>query len=170
MAHEVPRIFTAPSIRAIMAGHKTQTRRIAHEDESIRYDVGDHFWAKETLVRARSPASRVAVSFGAFYAATGTPVAAANGESPATWMWSRTTLSPIFMPRWACRLVLELTAMRVEALHAITTADAIAEGMTGDYPIDGYAQAWDAINARRAPEAKWEHNPRVRVLTFKVVG
>lgn len=44
------------------------------------------------------------------------------------WQWQRDTLSPLHMPKWAARLWLEITEIRVERLQAISNADALAEG------------------------------------------
>ena len=86
----------------------------------------------------------------------------------------------IFMPRWACRLVLEVTRVRVERLQEISESDAKAEGVTvydqDVYPaatergrfwgaIDAYHDLWDSLNAKRSP---WASNPRVWVVEFKV--
>lgn len=84
--------------------------------------------------------------------------------------------SPIHMPRWASRLTLEITDVRVERLLSITNEDAIAEGCVGGPELEGYSEQnpadpyeeyairWDAINGKRAP---WDSNPWVWVLTFK---
>ena len=90
----------------------------------------------------------------------------------------------IHMPRWACRLVLEVTVVRVERLQAISAKDIIAEGAVlrahddqfGHNPVSAFdgkvyldlkslwAAGWDSINAKRAP---WSSNPWVWVIEFR---
>jgi hypothetical protein len=93
----------------------------------------------------------------------------------------------IFMPRWASRITLEITNIRVERLQDITEQDAKAEGVTSFYaPSDPpqfdnsygiindvfvsarecFEELWDIINGKRA---SWESNPWVWVIEFKVV-
>jgi len=87
------------------------------------------------------------------------------------------------MPRWASRLTLEVTTVRVERLQEIAEADSIAEGIErigiGLQPLYGvptwavrfltaktaYAQLWDSINAKRG--FGWSVNPWVWVVAFK---
>ena len=80
----------------------------------------------------------------------------------------------IHMPRWASRLTLEITSVRVERLQLISEADAIAEGWpkqidpgahTGGNggPFDWYRAVWESING----PGSWDANPWVWVLTFK---
>ena len=82
--------------------------------------------------------------------------------------------SPIHLPRWACRLVLEITAVRLERLQAIKEKGARAEGVPAEEqytanPMGAYYKfryLWDAINGKRAP---WDSNPYVWVIEFKRV-
>ncbi|POV68787.1 morphogenetic protein [Citrobacter freundii complex sp. CFNIH11] len=73
----------------------------------------------------------------------------------------------IHMPRWASRITLEITDVRVERLNAITESDAEAEGITytgfGDLLVDGYRYLWKSIYG----DDSWQANPLVWVIEFK---
>lgn len=83
----------------------------------------------------------------------------------------------IHMPRWASRITLEITNIRVERVNHITNEDAIAEGVwppgepyydgIGDTPRDSYRVLWDFLNAKRG--YSWDSNPWVWVLEFRKV-
>jgi hypothetical protein len=88
--------------------------------------------------------------------------------------------SPRFMPRWASRLTLHVTDVRVQRVQEITEVDAIAEGMAtlGGEPDHGplplplplmvrrFAALWDGINAGRG--FGWESNCWVWAVSFEV--
>ncbi|MCM5810895.1 hypothetical protein M4C97_10190 [Klebsiella pneumoniae] len=87
----------------------------------------------------------------------------------------------IHMPRWASRILLEITNVRVERLNSISEEDAQAEGMEltgwrptysdpdsgGEVltPYDNFAQLWESIYG----EESWKANPWVWVIEFKRV-
>ncbi|EML3180119.1 hypothetical protein QK363_23000 [Pseudomonas aeruginosa] len=88
----------------------------------------------------------------------------------------------IHMPRWACRILLEITAVRVERLQDISEEQALAEGVRGE-PCDHARQAcadigcwgdtakgafgflWESLNG----EGSWAENPWVWVVEIKRV-
>lgn len=83
-----------------------------------------------------------------------------------------------FMPRWASRITLEVTGVRVERLQSITEADARAEGCPGFdgaghpagddgmTPREDFASLWDEINSEHA---SWGANPWAWVVSFRRV-
>jgi hypothetical protein len=98
--------------------------------------------------------------------------------------WAGKYRPPMFMPRWASRIDLEITGVRVERLQDITESDAIAEGIQpiieSDGPnyftahIDGwnlnsstalgaYQMLWEWINGA----GSWDKNPWVWVIEFR---
>ena len=144
-----PILFSAPMVRALLAGTKTQTRRPLREGawldpkegvirmcsvgngvtgfQSVAcpYGVpGDQLWVREQF------AGSIA------YERHGYPLRewgnkiwyCADGE-PRSGQWTRPRPS-IHMPRSLSRITLELTDVRVERLQDISEADALAEGVT----------------------------------------
>jgi hypothetical protein len=85
----------------------------------------------------------------------------------APFSMTRTT-PPRFMPRWAARMVLEVTDVRIERLMAMSAADAVREGMDAhcdpDRPsaVDQFKRGWDEIN----PKSPWASDPFVWVVSF----
>ncbi len=73
----------------------------------------------------------------------------------------------IYMPRWASRIALEVTGIRVERVQEIRYDDAVAEGIEHEYPkaIAQYCQLWDSLNAKRG--FSWNRNPWVWVIEFR---
>jgi hypothetical protein len=149
---ERPIIFSAPMVRALLEGRKTQTRRVWTEKRPYG-EIGDRVWVKEAwhaprgLDRLRPgelpPGTRI------------TYVADGDGSDAGK------KRSVLFMPRWASRLTLELVDVRVESLQEISDADARAEGVANR---DAYHKLWDSINSARG--FGWETNPRVWVVEF----
>ncbi|RWU16207.1 hypothetical protein [Xanthomonas phaseoli] len=198
---EHPILFNGAMVRAILAGQKTQTRRVVKmppafdfvggsgddrndpanwgaEDEDARWwalaagpytdhvlpcpfgQPGERLWVRETWAQhADYPDMRRAV------------YRADPGSDHDAERWRPS----IHMPRWACRLVLEITDVRVERLQAISEADALAEGAmewageqstpirdlnAGDERI-AFKALWESTGG------DWDANPWVWVISFQ---
>lgn len=205
-------------VQAIQTGNKNQTRRAVklpkkakwgtEYDGQVIFDdgssfgqdievdelkcpygqVGDFLWVRETWATKIKAVGNTPHETVVYRATEPNAVQCydCNGnELPVKWKPS------IFMPRWASRILLEITNVRVERLHSISKEDAIAEGIkqikincsrdgekiaykaydwlneniTKNNPIDSYFSLWESINGRESLES----NPWVWVITFKVV-
>ena len=190
---ERPILFGGAMVRAILAGVNSQTRRVVRITggdgiEAHRYVdafapyaehpgvwemgeshggalahvgsvrcpygvVGDRLWVRETFALGTQPRQ-------AFYLEARLP----GHANTLKWRPS------IFMPRWASRITLEITNIRVERLQRITKDDSRAEGIGGisvrgeDTTRMAFAHLWDTINSKRAP---WASNPWVWVVEFR---
>lgn len=200
-----PIIFGAPMVRALLDGHKTQTRRVLkpqppkgflscvwngagwdwtgpgpdwHRGRYAvpRYAPGDRLWVREAWKPgAWRTDGRVAIDYRASPEMTHTPwcphqaafyemdnwadEAIANGATEGdhglVWEPGKSPLrwrSPIHMPRWASRLTLTVTDVRMQRLQEISEEDAWEEGVETDvwdqapaarrYGTDGWFVGW----------------------------
>lgn len=194
---ERPILFSGPMVRAILAGRKTQTRRVVKglgvfvdtETAMLPPTIvdgkwmfsdgttttcpfgtsGDRLWVRETW----SPMQRHRPIANPEIYDNKPAWYAADNDRP-TWAGSKWRPS-IFMPRAASRLTLEIIAVRVERLHDIDEEDAIAEGVdfNGGPVRVGHTSAVSAFKSLwdsiNGEPAPWESNPWVWVITFRSV-
>jgi hypothetical protein len=196
MNREVPILFSAPMVRAILAG-KTQTRRIikpqpgghtAWKDEDsglwftsghgeagdwnvpLRWQPGDRLWVKETFRGAAGYDHQPPRDWGnkpIWYCADGEPPA-----SGSWWFLSNRARSPLHMPRWASRIDLLVTDVCVQRLRDITEDDAKAEGAPATLvPPDGgsapHTAGFIEIWGKINGAGSWDANPWVAAITFE---
>lgn len=180
MAHK-PILFSAPMINALLAGRKTQTRRIikgvrrdncmivkpATKTRSIvithvigapsfgllPFQVGDYLWVRETW------AEYTMFGNSSLFGEQEADLIAyrADGENKQVTKWTPS----IFMPREHSRLTLEVTHVRVELLQKLTREDAISEGISAlplQDPKDPSAwwQSAPGQHQARTPEASFK--------------
>lgn len=207
MTKERPILFNGEMVRAVLEGRKTQTRRIMKVqpdwkdarlsrivDSTDRKIVNKLHWVvmkdQHTIDTQRSSNAYFTCPFG--YVSDrlwvretfsqwddGSVFRASNPECDGVTKWTPS----IHMPRWASRITLEITDIRVERLNDISEEDAAAEGCRPYWdknnpiwdgklelrPIKGASDAfqnlWESING----EGSWEANPWVWVIEFKRV-
>ena len=204
---ERPILFSAPMILALLDERKTMTRRVIKWPvysvplglASIRRiflpddlpklaglilprcpygQPGSFLWVREAWwhhKECRPPFEHTGPQGCVRYEAS----EAAHATEPGRWLPEWYDKKPsIFMPRWASRILLEITAVRVERVQDISEEDVQAEGIAlqpwaGEGPegwpkTAGFAQLWDSLNAKRGHG--WDANPFVWAITFKRVG
>jgi hypothetical protein len=201
---ERPIVFAAHEVRAVLKGRKTQARRIVspqpeydpflleHADRhrwSDGFDFiksclfgqpGDRLWVRETWAKdIPGCESQSGLSYRADHFDP-------KGDGPANPMkWHPST----HMPRWASRIILEITDVRVERLQDIAEADAIAEGMhefkadgksfgfgydprgtpgpmVSDTATGAFALLWETTNGKK-DGCSWDDSPWVWVISFR---
>ena len=138
------------------------------------YKPGDRLWVKETWCHERlAPGSKISNIHPSTHHSSYLHYKADHiKEIPGFKGWWR---SPLFMPRWAARLWLEITEARAERLQDISEEDCYAEGFPLTMTMDPvtrimaqrFAQHWNAINAKRGHP--WKRNDWVWVITFKEI-
>lgn len=170
-----PILMSAPMVRALLDGRKTQTRRLAWRDcDGVGHDCpkcggtglvptiwqsvkpGDRLWVRETSrwykqsMEGGIPPYEQKIE----YCADSKP------EVPSDWP----KRASIHMPRWASRLTLLVTAAKTERVQEISEEDAEAEGAfelsrTGDDPMHPTwtmtGESWRYNTPRSAFESIW---------------
>lgn len=132
---------------------------------------GDRLWVRENWTRAECDNGNELIVYQADRTVSdvyqlGDGPKSLNGFLD--WRWNDETNGrlkwrpSIFMPRWASRITLELTAVRVERLLEISEEDKLAEGATHETP---FGTVWRKINTK--PGIRWDDNPWVWVESFK---
>lgn len=217
---ERPILFSGEMVRAILAGRKTQTRRVVKSQppEGVgrifvdrfaplvvdRYGLespgpehfgayddsgewgqrspygqpGDTLWVRETWTPLDSDSCIPIHIRTPFLVPSETEVAyradhldPSGDAGPLEWRPS------IHMPRWASRITLRVTDVRVERVQDITPQDIEAEGVSlsapqapgfPDYELN-WRTLWDAINGKREGCA-WADNPWVWAVSFEVTN
>lgn len=140
-----------------------ESNRCTVDFKAPNYAPGDRLWVREAISYDRLDVDRDGI-LPPWYWADGNPDA---GD------WTRPKPS-IHMPRWASRLTLHVTDVRVQRLQEISEADARAEGcpcqgdddLCGMEAVGWFRDLWDSLNAERAP---WSSNPWVVAVTFRPV-
>ncbi|WYK06479.1 hypothetical protein DWF04_016500 [Cereibacter sphaeroides f. sp. denitrificans] len=175
-----PIIFSAPMVRALLDGQKSQTRRIikpqpfliangwACVDRSgapqtwlpqlrvTRYAPGDRLWVREAWTARMEHGWTIADARSRMFREE--ILYRADGDDAEGWWPS------IHMPREFSRTTLIVTEVRVQRLQDISDEDAVAEGV-GDLcgaPALVFADLWESLHG---PEA-WAQNPWVAAITF----
>lgn len=123
-------------------------------------DVGDRIWVRETWAEAGASAPDLKL-YRANYPAH-VPTHYENVPPVEDVRWTPS----IHMPRWASRILLEITDVRVEQLNDISEEDARSEGISGSSARDvkeAYAALWRSIYGSDS----WRANPWVWVIEFK---
>ena len=180
---ERPILFSAPMVRALLDGSKTQTRRVMKIQPTHFNPVGvprlaqsvgnsdviacpygqpgDQLWVKETHWRDDEDGAIL-------YAANSVDLAVVDQNKHETGSPRYNWKPSIFMRREYSRITLEVVSARVERLNDISRGDAMAEGCPfpnmakGDDPRKWYADLWNAING----PGSWDKNPWVWVVEF----
>lgn len=203
---ERPILFSGPMVRAILEGRKTQTRRVVKRTDSGRVKAvgsarnwhlddpnaikacpyglpGDRLWVREAWAVEKS-LDRLAPSkfhrWATWFKADGAYLANTPTRGFHTGRPKGKWRSSLQMPRWASRITLEITDVRVERLNAISPVDTWAEGVEFEIlagpamskstslmieGVNAFRNLWESING----PGSWADNPWVWVVSFKRV-
>ncbi|MDZ4192904.1 MAG: hypothetical protein U1D65_12925 [Pseudomonas sp.] len=201
---ERPILFSGPMVRAILEGRKTVTRRVIkpapqmvtdraavtwegdpavllrlleHNGRKCPYgQPGDRLWVREAWA-ADAQVNTVAPRDLSKGEPILYPADEAVRQTGCAMITPGVTRPSIHMPRWVSRILLEVTAVRVERLQDITRSDIRAEGMVcppelrsddispnyRDWYPAAFRELWNSTGG------DWDANPWVWVVEFKRV-
>ena len=189
-------MFSAPMIRALTAGAKTETRRLAVNARAAALRPGHLVWVREAF-RLESnwdgaaPNTLKETSFVEMPVWHEADCGAPSAKTRSRWDRPFGRLrNSIHMPRWASRLTLEIRAVRAEPVQAIDEDGAGAEGVRRLWDAAGeprfgvemapgswvavaptrrlaYAQFWDGLHSGQGE--RWADNPAVTVIAFRLL-
>lgn len=155
-----PILFSAPMVRALLAGQKTQTRRLLKPKKDVMscllsngwtddyiLDPGNREWLERyypwrigdsLYVREAWSPAHITTGMKPRDLMPGSPIWHwADGRIPDGGDWTKPKPG-IHMPRWASRITLTVTDVRVQRLQAMSNEDAEAEGFKGGQLDDGF--------------------------------
>ena len=162
-----PIVFSSPMVQALLDGRKTMTTRLV-TSPLANVEPGDMLWVRESLaIDGR----------GVRYLADNAPCHVAPNVSQPLYEGA---MPPMFMPRWASRIVLTVTGRIVRNLTAMQGEEFEAEGIirqAGGFTWPGndalyakarlaFADLWDQLHAK--PGARWDDDPKVVSIRFTV--
>ena len=138
--------------------------------------VGTRLWVRETHgfpgANLKSQTLGLAERYSAVWYRATDPYGSAMHHGPLRSLhWEHKWRPSIHMPKWATRIWLEVTDVRVERVQEITDQDIEAEGGSGTVNGKGddqflwFRDLWNAINAKRG--YGWADNPWVFVVSFR---
>ena len=202
---ERPILFSAPMIRAIIEGRKSMTRRIVKGldgsewettllengrwEEAIKspWHKGMNLWVRENFVHFGNESDGVFSPVRSLIKYCADNKTERMGEwktfnhAPVRKEWAQgksNVIPSIFMPRWASRINLEITEVKVERLQEISEEDAVKEGMQTmplahcqrwtpelTFTITNksiFMTLWNCINKKNP----WASNPWVWCISF----
>ena len=162
-------LFSTAMVQALLDGTKTQTRRIS-KTPVPKHKITDIIWVREIYAETCDQYGTPIIAY-----KVGKPrLLTVNRGKYELWKETNTNwhidnypscgkwLNSMFMPKYACRLFLQITDMKIEPLQNINGKDAIDEGVDS---VDSYKTLWQKINGA----GSWGQNPLVWVYTFKQV-
>ncbi len=186
---ERPILFSAPMIRAVLLGTKTQTRRTLRVQPPAgtfqvstwhHPDPRPHFFSWQELPHQTAMIADD-WAYPCLYGATGDRlwvreafnddraeiIYRADGGLPGDWCDAGSRWRPsIHMPRAASRITLEVTEVRVERLQDISEADAIAEGIAELVPAGKRSEGLTPAALAFAAAATVDALPRIKRRGF----